>query len=71
MKLEKREITLNEKDSLKDVFYLEKTLLSEYGETLLKAERTETQRVLLQLMRETAEEMLFIKDLLESCQISG
>ena len=32
MKLEKREITLNEKDSLKDIYYLETLLLSEYGD---------------------------------------
>ena len=65
MKLEKREITLNEKDSLKDVFYLEKTMLAEYGEALLQAERNETQRGLFELMRQTAKEMLFIKDLLK------
>ena len=32
MKLEKREVTLNEADSLKDVYYLEKTLLGAYKE---------------------------------------
>ena len=32
MKLEKREVTLNEADSLKDVYYLEKTLLDAYKE---------------------------------------
>ncbi len=30
MKLKKREITLNEADSLQDVFYLEKTIAEEY-----------------------------------------
>ena len=39
MKLEKREITLNEKDSLTDVFYLQKTLLLNYIEALANIER--------------------------------
>lgn len=30
MKLEKREITLNEKDSVTDMLYMEKTLLNAY-----------------------------------------
>ncbi len=41
MKLEKREITLNEADSLKDVFYLEKAILQAYlckGKHLVRKE---------------------------------
>ena len=41
MKLEKREITLNEADSLKDVYYLEKSLISEYEKVEKYAERKE------------------------------
>ena len=37
MKLEKREITLNETDSLKDIYYMEKTLLREYSARLALA----------------------------------
>ena len=47
MKLEKREITLNEFDSLKDVFYLEKNLLCEYANALEKACRQETRNEIL------------------------
>ena len=65
MKLEKREITLNEKDSLKDIFYLEKTLLNEYVETLVYVTRKEERERLMKLIKETAEEIFTVKDLLE------
>ncbi len=65
MKLEKREITLNEKDSLKDVLFLEKALLSRYVETLTDMTRKEERERLLGLMKETAEEIFIVKDLLE------
>ena len=65
MRLEKREITLNEKDSLRDLLFLEKSLLSEYVATLTKINRKEFREELLTLMKETAEEIFWIKDLLE------
>lgn len=64
MKLEKREITLNEKDSLTDVFYLQKTLLFNYIEALANIERKETKTTLLKLIGETAEDMCFLKELI-------
>lgn len=57
MKLEKREITLNEYDSLKDAYYLEKTLLREYAEGREAAQRKETEGELSRLMREVGEDM--------------
>ncbi len=39
MKLEKREITLNERDSLKDIYYFGKMLITEYENALSCAER--------------------------------
>ena len=57
MKLEKREITLNEYDSLKDTYYLEKTLLREYAEGREAAQRKETEGELSRLMREVGEDM--------------
>jgi hypothetical protein len=57
MKLEKREITLNEYDSLKDAYYLEKTLLREYAEGREVTERKETEGELSRLMREVGEDM--------------
>ena len=65
MKLEKREITLNEQDSLRDVLFMEKALLFEYVEGLTKVGRKEARERLLSLLKETAEELFLIKDLLE------
>ena len=65
MKLEKREITLNEKDSLSDIAYMEKALLFEYVEGLARAGRKETRERLLQFIKETAEDLFLINDLLE------
>ena len=56
MKLEKREITLNEADSLKDVFYLETTLFREYTEGQGCAERKELINELDTLAQETKED---------------
>ena len=71
MKLEKREITLNEFDSLKDAFYAEKTLLVEYVHALAKAERKETQGELLRLIKEIGEDMLFVRDLMRGSAIEN
>ncbi len=49
MKLKKREITLNEADSLKDVFFTEKALTSAYAEGEGFAFRKETANELLTL----------------------
>ena len=64
MRLEKREITLNEKDSLKDLFLLEKSLLGQYADALTRVTRKEFRDCLLELMKETAEEVFWAKDLL-------
>ena len=68
MKLEKREITLNESDSLKDVFFMEKTLLNRYMETLEKVWRKEVRNEILNLMKETGEEMCFLRDLMRKSE---
>ena len=64
MKLEKREITLNEYDSLKDTFYMEKLLLSEYVNGVADARRKEVRGELTALMREISEDMCLLRDLL-------
>ena len=61
MKLEKREVTLNEADSLKDMFYMEKTLLLAYGDALECAQRKEVKAVLSELKKETEKEMAFVE----------
>ena len=72
MKFEKREITLNEYDSIKDAYYREKILLNEYVHALCDMERKETREKLLQLIRETAEELFFLQDCMEkSAQQNG
>ena len=62
MKLEKREITLNEKDSLKDVLYLETFLLIKYADQR-KEFRKETENVFERLKKETEEELDLIEKL--------
>ena len=71
MKLEKREITLNEFDSLKEMFYLEKTLLGEYLECLCKTTRKETRGELLRMMKEVGGELLLALDLMNGSAIEN
>ncbi len=65
MKLEKREITLNEADSIKDAFYVEKTLLMEYVHALATVQTKEERHELLRLMQEVQTDMLFLQSMLE------
>ena len=63
MKLEKREITLNEKDSLLEMAYISKLLLLEYAQALSLVERKQTRKELLTNSRETGEDTCFLFDL--------
>ena len=65
MKLEKREITLNETDSLKDVYYLEKTLLREYSARLALAKCQETKHELSALIGQVTEDMKTVEGLIK------
>lgn len=65
MKLEKREITLNEQDSLRDLLLLEKSLLSEYVAGVVTLRRKELRECVLDLIQETAREVFLARDLLE------
>ena len=67
MKLEKREITLNECDSLKDVLCFEKLLLNAYVEALTKATRKAARSELVQYMKELGEDIGYVSDLLRKC----
>lgn len=72
MKLEKREITLNEYDSLKDVFYLEKSLLREYTARLALSKCKETENELSRMLKEVSEDMSLMEKLMtESAKESG
>ena len=72
MKLEKREITLNEQDSIKDVYYFEKTLLREYTARLALAKCKETENEFSRLLKEVCEDMERMERLsLERSQKNG
>lgn len=75
MKFEKREITLNETDSLKDVYYLEKTLLREYSARRALAKCQETKHELSALIEEVSEDMERVEKLMkesaENCALIG
>lgn len=64
MKLEKREITLNEADSIQDVFYMEKALLHAYSLHMAKAERKETRSKMMTLMGEAGQNVYLVADLM-------
>lgn len=64
MKLEKREITLNEKDSVKDMICMEKTLLLAYAEAIEGATTKYARDILCQQLKETGEELRTLCNLL-------
>ena len=65
MKLEKREISLNEFDSLKDAFSMQKALLIEYTHALAQSHKRQTRDELIKLLVEVCEDLVFLKDLME------
>lgn len=71
MKLEKREITLNETDSLKDMFFWEKFLTDEYKEGAKRAERKETESELMRLCEEAKADMEFMQERLQRSEKSS
>ena len=68
MKLEKREITLNEMDSIKDLLVIERALLSEYTHALKKAERIENRNYIHTEIQNTAKEVCLLSDILKTLQ---
>ncbi len=56
MKLKKREITLNEADSVKDLFFLDRALADRYKEGLAFAERKEVANLCQAFAQKTQEE---------------
>ena len=63
MKLEKREITLNERDSILETAYTSKNLLTEYAFALCHIQRKEARKEILNCMQETGEDVSFLFDL--------
>ena len=68
MKLEKREISLNEADSLFDALCTENMLLFAYAEGLQHCTRKQSRDELMRLMHETGKDVTYIKDLLSDLQ---
>ena len=66
MKLEKREITLNEKDSLKDMYFFEKNLQTQYAQGVKFSERKESEGELSTLMREAEKDAVLCAALMDS-----
>jgi hypothetical protein len=68
MKLEKREISLNEADSLQDAFLTEKSLLFCYLQALERVTSKSTRQTLRALLDETVQDLFFICDLKKSVE---
>ena len=64
MKNSKREITLNEYDSLEDMLFMEKSLMREYCTAIFSARRKETRDYLVEAFSSVAEDVFFLEDLL-------
>lgn len=62
MKLEKREITLNEQDSMQDMFMTERNVLYAYTQALEKTNRKENVHCFCAHLQETAKELLLVKE---------
>ena len=65
MKNSKREITLNEKDSVKDILAMQKLLIDSYGDALFIVRKKETRRYLSDVFTEICEEAFYLSDVLE------
>lgn len=71
MKLEKREITLNEYDSLQDAYYMQKTVLQVYVNELDKANTKHLRTELIRLIKENVEDTYFLLDLMRGSAIEN
>ena len=71
MKLEKREITLNEYDSLHDIFQTEKNLLRAYIELLEYIESKEIKQAFIKAVSLVAEDMLSVLSLMRGASIKN
>ena len=71
MKIEKREITLNEYDSLHDIFQTEKNLLRAYIELLEYIESKEIKQAFIKSVSLVAEDMLSVLSLMQGASIKN
>ncbi len=68
MKLEKREISLNEVDSITDALCMQKILLNEYNCCLEKITRKEIRVAVLESMGKIVKDIFLLSDLKRSVQ---
>lgn len=68
MKFEKREITLNEYDSILDVLFTHERLAELYLEGARQADTKEVRELLKKRLSETLDEVYFLSDLLDTLQ---
>lgn len=62
MKNAKREITLNERDSIEDMAQTERALFFAFARAVFKAERKETREILKRGMERAAQNVFFLND---------
>ena len=65
MKLEKREVTLNEKDTLKDALAYERMLLSEYALAATEIAGTERRAIYGEIISQSLRDVFYLADLLK------
>ena len=65
MKFEKRDITLNEADSIRDILQMEKNMLIEYAQGLVVPLRKQTRNAWLKNLGETAESVGELQNVLQ------
>ena len=68
MKLEKREISLNEIDSITDALCMQKILLNAYACNLEKITRKEIRVAVLESMEKIAKDIFLLYDLIRSVE---
>ena len=68
MKFEKREITLNERDSILDVLVIHERLAEVYLQGARVADRKELRELIKKRLHETIEEIYLLNDLLNDLQ---
>ena len=64
MKLEKREITLNERDTLEEACFMEEALLHAYVDALREQTHKQIRATLIEQIQKTAEDLYTLVDLL-------
>jgi hypothetical protein len=63
MKNDKRDITLNQADSIQDMMFMQKMLLRNYCEAIFFARRKEVRSALLECFASVAEDVFFLEGL--------